>query len=351
MAKHPKCPNCDLPTMRTKDWACQWCGYPLVSESFQQMEKTYQEVRAERISERAPSEKEETDVPTENAKCPNCDLPTMRTKDWACRWCGHPLLSGSFRQMSKTYQEVKAEGTPPEEEEADVPTENAKSTTSEEEAESTADVPPSQAVESDVEVAAKIEATQEPVPVEEPEPEPVSEAEETLVVETKAAPEAEPEQEQEPEPVQAADQEKASQELDDEQKPQPDTVIEEKPGTVKEHESSGEEDSEPISDVTVEELCSSYQSYGMEGHDEFKNRVFRVAGTVASIVIKDTVSQYYVSLTGSKPHPLGDIHCIFKKKDMSELKGLTIGQGLTIQGRYDGFVTSIILADCVINYK
>jgi len=260
--------------------------------------------------------------------------------------------------MSRTYQEIRAERvfqwTPSEEEEeeeADVLTEEAKSTTSGEEVESTAAEPPSQAVESDVEVAAEIKAKQKSVPVEEPGPEPVSEAEETLVVETKAAPEAEPEQEQEPEPVQATDQEKASQEPDDEQKPQPGAVIKKKPRTKKEQKSGGEEDSEIITDVTVTELCSSYQSYGMEGHDEFKNRVFRVTGTVASIVIKDTVGQYYVALTDSKPHPLGDIHCIFEKKAVSELKQLTIGQGLTIQGRYNGFVTSIILADCAINNK
>ena len=89
----------------------------------------------------------------------------------------------------------------------------------------------------------------------------------------------------------------------------------------------------------------------MVGHDEFKDRVFRVTGLVASIIIKATVDQYYVALTGSKPHPLGDIHCIFEKKDVPELKRLTIGQGLTIQGRYNGFVTNIILSDCVLNYK
>jgi ribosomal protein L37AE/L43A len=334
MAKHPKCPNCDLPTMRTKDWACQWCGYPLISESFQQLPKTYQEVRAERMRELAPSEKEETDVPTEDAKCPNCDLPTMRTKDWACRWCGHPLLSGSFRQISKTYQEVKAEriaeGTPSEKEEATVPTENVKPTISEEEAESIVDVPPPQVVETDVEVATDIEATQKSVPIEEPGTEPVSEAEETLEVETEAAPEAEPEPESEPEA-----------------KPE----RESEPEPVAKKKASAGKGSETITETTVTELCSSYQSYGMVGHDEFKDRVFRVTGMVANIIIKDTVGQYYVALTDSKPHPLGDIHCMFEGKDVSDLNQLTIGQELTIQGRYDGFVTNIILADCVINYE
>ena len=321
MAKNPKCPNCDLPTLRTKDWACQWCGHPLVSESFPQIPQTYQEVRAERMSKLEPSETAETDVPAENAKCPNCDSPTMRTRDWACRWCGHPLVSGSFQQMSKTYQEVKAERiselAPSETAETDGLAENAESDTFEEEAESVADVPPSPVVDSSVEVATEIEPTQESVPVEEPEPEPVAEVEKTLEVEAEAAPEAESEQESVPEPV------------------------------VK-NKLRGREDSETITEVTVSELCSSYQSYGMVGHDEFKDRVFRVTGVVASIIIKDTVDQYYVALTGSEPHPLGDIDFKFERKDVPELKRLTIGQGLTIQGRYNGFVTNIILADCVI---
>ena len=321
MAKNPKCPNCDLPTMRTKDWACQWCGHPLVSESFPQIPQTYQEVRAERMSKLEPSETAETDVPAENAKCPNCDLPTMRTRDWACRWCGHPLVSGSFQQISKTYQEVKAERiselAPSETAETDGLAENAESGTFEEEAESVADVPPSPVVDSSVEVATEIEPTQESAPVEESEPEPVAEVEKTLEVEAEAAPEAESEQESVPEPV------------------------------VK-NKLRGREDSETITEVTVSELCSSYQSYGMVGHDEFKDRVFRVTGVVASIIIKDTVDQYYVALTGSEPHPLGDIDFKFERKDVPELKQLTIGQGLTIQGRYNGFVTNIILADCVI---
>ena len=343
MAKNPKCPNCDLPTMRTKDWACQWCGHPLVSESFPQIPQTYQEVRAERMSKLEPSETAETDVPTENAKCPNCDSPTMRTRDWACRWCGHPLVSGSFQQMSKTYQEVKAERiselAPSETAETDGLAENAESDTFEEEAESVADVPPSPVVDSSVEVATEIEPTQESAPVEEPEPEPVAEVEEVLEVETEAPPEPEPEPVAEVEKVLEVKAE-AAPEAEPEQESVPEPVVKNK--------SRGREDSETITEVTVSELCSSYQSYGMVGHDEFKDRVFRVTGVVASIIIKDTVDQYYVALTGSEPHPLGDIDFKFERKDVPELKRLTIGQGLTIQGRYNGFVTNIILADCVI---
>ena len=42
-------------------------------------------------------------------KCPNCGQATSRTEDWACQWCGYPLLSGSYQEIPKTYQELKDE--------------------------------------------------------------------------------------------------------------------------------------------------------------------------------------------------------------------------------------------------
>ncbi|TES89266.1 MAG: hypothetical protein E3J93_00855, partial [Dehalococcoidia bacterium] len=44
-------------------------------------------------------------------KCPNCGRETLRTEDWACQWCGHPLLSGAFKKIPKTYRELQAEKT------------------------------------------------------------------------------------------------------------------------------------------------------------------------------------------------------------------------------------------------
>jgi len=185
----------------------------------------------------------------------------------------------------------------------DVPTENAESTTPEEEAESSATVPSSQVVESGADIAMRVEPTPEIVLAEKPEPEPVTEADEMLQTKAEATPQAVLEQEKE---------------------------------------------SEPISGVTVAELCSSYQSYGMAGHNEFENRAFLVSGTLDSIVIKDIVGQYYITLSDNAPHPLGNIHCRFKKEDVSELNRLTIGQALKVQGVYEGFVTNIVLTDCVI---
>jgi hypothetical protein len=42
------CPNCGRQTLRTKDWACQWCGYPLISRAFKKIDKTFKELQEER---------------------------------------------------------------------------------------------------------------------------------------------------------------------------------------------------------------------------------------------------------------------------------------------------------------
>jgi len=51
----PKCPNCGQMTARTEDWACQWCGYPLSSNSYKRIPKTYKQLQEEkRPKQRAP---------------------------------------------------------------------------------------------------------------------------------------------------------------------------------------------------------------------------------------------------------------------------------------------------------
>ena len=238
------------------------------------------------------------------ANCPNCGLSTMRTKDWACQWCGYPLVSGMYGKTSKTFAELKQER--------------------EGEAISTA-------------LLVETEPTVEPEPetdqVTETEAEPAPEPETSQVVEPEAEPVPEPE---------------TSQTVESEAKPTPEAAVEPEPVTTEEPEPSAEKEVQPIPEVTVSELCSSYQGYGMAGHEEFKNSVFRVSGIVDSIVTKDVVEQYRVALTDEEPHPLGDIYCKFEKKDAPELNKLSMGQHLTVQGRYDGFVTNIVLTDCVL---
>jgi hypothetical protein len=232
------------------------------------------------------------------ANCPNCGLSTMRTKDWACQWCGYPLVSGMYGKTSKTFAELKQER-----EGAAIGT------------------------------ALLVETE----PTVEPEPET------NQVTEIKVEPEPEPETSQVVEP-----EVESAPEPDEDQVVKVEAAAAPEPAKAEEPEPSADEEIQPIPEVTVAELCSSYQGYGMAGHDKFKNSVFRVSGIVDSVVTKDVVDQYRVALTDEEPHPLGDIYCKFERKDAAELHKLAAGQPLTVQGKYDGFVTNIVLTDCVL---
>ena len=255
------------------------------------------------------------------ANCPNCGLSTSRTKDWACQWCGYPLVSGMYSKTSKTFAELKQEREG-----------EATSTVLLVEAEPT--------VEPEFETRQVIEAEVRPAP----EPETSQITTDEVISEPVTAENAEPAATVESEPVTAEEPEPVAT-----TEPEPVTAENAEPvATVETEPVTPEKEAQPIPEVTVAELCSTYQGYGMAGHDEFKNSVFQVSGIVDSIVSKDVVNQYRVALTDEEPHPLGDIYCKFEKKDAPELSKLSVGQHLTVQGKYDGFVTNIVLKDCVL---
>ena len=54
----PGCPNCGRETLRTEDWVCQWCGYPLLSRAYKSIGKTYKQLQEERRQSLGLSEPE-----------------------------------------------------------------------------------------------------------------------------------------------------------------------------------------------------------------------------------------------------------------------------------------------------
>ena len=60
----PKCPNCGLKAEITRDWACRWCGYPLISR-YSTKERTKREAeetkKTREETERARKEAEEAE--------------------------------------------------------------------------------------------------------------------------------------------------------------------------------------------------------------------------------------------------------------------------------------------------
>ena len=235
-------------------------------------------------------------------KCPNCGQPTARTKDWACQWCGYPLLSESYKEIPKSYRELKEERR----------------------------------------------HKREQVVSEETEPMPEAEAEETLEAEPKPVPEPEAEVplEAEPKPVPESE---AEMPLEAEPKPVPEpqaeAPLEVKPKPVLEPET------EPISTVvgmTVEELYSAYKANAADADAKYKGKMLQVTGTINKIVTKDTFDIYYVMLTSAEKHEEWNVRCTFDKQHERELKLLTTGQTVTIQGKHDGYRTNILMRDCAL---
>lgn len=209
-------------------------------------------------------------------KCPNCGLETTRTEDWACQWCGYPLLSRSYERIPKTYKQLKEEGL------------------------------------FKPKPMPKPEREPEPVPQPElePEPEPILESEPALeserepILEPQREPELVPEPELEPTPV--------------------------------------------AMELNVEELFSAYEADGVAADAKFANKLLKVTGVVAMIDVKDMLDTHNIRLTGAERNLLQSVRCMFDKKHAEVLNRLTIGQTVTVQGKYDGSIIEIRVIDCVL---
>ena len=261
------------------------------------------------------------------ARCPNCGRETARTQDWACQWCGHPLLSGSFKKIPKTYKQLQAERQQeqkslarelePEPEPEPVPEPKS--------------VPVSKRIVEPKPVAAPKpvpEPKRVPTPVPEPElepepvpePHPIPEVATEPVTETVAKPVPEPEPTPAPEPV-----------------PTPQTVPEPLPepttGTIT---------------VTVEQLAASFNADKAATNARLLNQALKVTGTADKIFVREHLDIQYILLTGAKKQDIWSVRCTFGREHASQLTRLTSGQTVTVQGKYDGYEKNIILKDCIL---
>ena len=224
-------------------------------------------------------------------KCPNCGRPTARTVDWACQWCGYPLLSKSYKKIDKTYKELQEER---------------------------------------LGESRSLVAEPEPVVEVEPEPEPVAEAEPEPVAEA----ETEPVVEAEPESV-------------DEAEPEPEPVAEAEPEPVAEPDFGTETASGEI-EITVEGIAAAYQANKVAANERFTDKVLKVSGAVDKVVVRDTVDVYYVLLKSVAQKALWSVRCTFARQDGAKLRKLTAGQAVVVQGKYAGYERNILLKDCAL---
>ncbi len=270
-------------------------------------------------------------------KCPNCGRATARTEDWACQWCGHPLLSKSYKKIPETYKQLKEEKLhkqkPTVMEETGVsPLSNHDTLlpkdTLESEPEPMPEPEPESVSESEREPAAEPGLEPEPEPMPEPEPESVSESGRELAVEPELEPKPEPVPKPAPEPVS-----------------EPEPVLEANPKPVPELEP---EPTTGIIAATVEELHSAYRVDEVAVDAKFTNKVLKVTGVADRIVVEDIHDIYYIILTSAEKKEAWNVRCTFDKGHGPELNQLTTGQTVTVQGKYDGYKINILMRDCVL---
>ncbi len=227
-------------------------------------------------------------------RCPNCGRTAARTEDWACQWCGYPLLSGSYRKIPKTYKQLEEERLskqrlPLEEEAEPIP---------EPELEPMAEPEPIP----EPELEPMLQPEPEPEVIPEPELEPMAESKPELVSE----PEIEPMLQPEPEPALA------------------------------------------LMKVTAEELYLAYRVDKVAADKKFADKIFEVTGVVDRIVVNDMHDIYYVILTSAEKKKEWNVRCTFDKKQAPNLNRLASGQTVTVQGKYDGYKINILMKDCIL---
>ncbi len=291
-------------------------------------------------------------------KCPNCGRETLRTEDWACQWCGHPLLSGAFRKIPKTYREIQEEKSAkaqPIFEERPEPSPVAEVAVKpvrapepepqpppmpepEPEMEPETPAPPQPAAA----VAAEVEEEREPLPPLEPEAETVEDSEAAVEPEKSSVPEAEaepapepvtaPEPEAEPAPEPAAESEP---EIEAVPAPEPVAVpaLEPDPatGTI---------------NATVAGLNAAFNSDKAGTNTKLMNKPLQVAGTVDKVFVRDNLDIFYIMLADVGNPSSWQVRCTFDREHSAPLSRLADGQAATVQGTYAGYERNIILKDC-----
>jgi hypothetical protein len=311
----PDCPNCGRHTLRTKDWACQWCGYPLMSKSFKVIDKTFKELEEERnLALKPTGSKDESELATEYNSEPEPPVappvkPVSRPR---------PAPVPPPQAQPSAMQPPVAEPPPPEQQSA----------------------MPSPAIEPPSEV--------QPSEVPPPAPEPPLQAQEGAV--SPPAPEPAPEPVQPiasppPPPIQ--------------NEPAPEPVAppmpppSAKPQIFVEPETLPEptiklEDIQDGMEITAEQIDALFRTAKERANAKLADKTLVIRGVVEKVFIKDQLDIRYVMVTSAQQKMTWGLRCTFNKEGSSQLASLKEGEAVAVQGKYEGYSKNIIFKDCVL---
>lgn len=265
-------------------------------------------------------------------RCPNCARETMRTEDWACQWCGYPLLSRAYKKIPKTFKQLQEE---------------RRRSLSSGEPEPGLEPEPRLEREPERESERKRERELEREFETEPEPE--------RPPELRRRPEPEPELRRRPEPEPEPEPETEAL-----AEPAAESRLEPEPGPAYEPElpSEPEVDAEAAAAkleagsgevrISVDELNAVYQSDSKGANTRLRDRTLTITGRVEKVFVREHLDIRYVMLTGNGRPVVWKVRCVFTKEGASRLNQLAEGERVAVRGKYDGYSKNIIFKDCVL---
>jgi hypothetical protein len=274
----------------------------------------------------------------------------MRTADWVCQWCGYPLLSGSYKKLEKTYAELQAEReaelgvnrrpAAPEPPPAPKPQPAAAAPKARRPEPVTIDpsdeLPAAPEVE---ELAPPAPKAETPPPPPEPEPEAAPPAENIMITPPPASrqPEPEPEPEAEPEPEPEAEPE-----------PEPQPEPEPEPEPVAQAPAPSLGDIKNGMTLTVDDLNALFAGDQMGAHNKLTGLTVNVQGRVAKVFVRDHIDVRYLLLETLRGRGAWSVRCEFEKAGATKLSRVEDGQTVQVRGTYDGFSKNIIFKECQV---
>jgi hypothetical protein len=300
----PACPNCGRQTLRTKDWVCQWCGYPLISRAFNKIDKTYREIQEERKlaaqqaeagPELEPELGSEPGIESELETGPQTEAEPEPEPEPQPRTRPIPFTPPVSREEPVKEKTQEPLYTPP--------------------------------------PGTETQPKSLPEPVETPEQKPmVPPPAPPIILPAAEAPEREPEVQ--PEPT-----------------TEPEAGTETLPEPIPEPTPEQPAKLDAVTDgmeISADQIDALFRADKSTAHAKLSGKTLVVKGKVDKVFIREHLEIRYIVLTGSAGKTTWNLRCTFNKEDASKASRLTEGEVVSLRGRYDGYSKNIMFKDCVL---
>ncbi len=330
------CPNCGRQTLRTLDWACQWCGYPLISRAYKKIDKTYKELQEERSLSSAAVD---SDIDAEPAYEPEYEAeaepePEPEQKpDKKHQRKPEPEKKPKFSFFRRPAPRPELRPEPRRESESRPPQRPVSRPAPEPE-------PPPEPVRRPapaVPPVSRPEPRPEPVPppvepekpVSPPEPPPVSPAR------------SQPEAASEPEPAAAAPPSPAPV---DQPVPKPEIVVENQPAPVSSIKS---EDISEGMEISIDDLDALFRADKAGTNLKLNGKTIVLKGVVEKVFVREHLEIRYIVVKGTR-RGVWSARCTFDKDTAVRAARLKEGEAVAVRAKYDGYGKNIIFKDCEV---